>query len=130
MCAEVTYNDRVEESCLDCIGCGYAVRSNNGLVQNRSDCVHSNGLDEVTLRIDFITAFVSKLHAPRCWYLQRSHKNSQIYTDAKHEYERETLTHVRCEVLIAVTVVWLVTRLWYLDRFIHSVATCWLYHTT
>jgi len=88
VCAEVTFNDWVEESCLDCIGCGYTVRSNNGLVQNRSNCVYSNGLDEVTLRIDFITAFVWKLHVPRCGYLQRSHKNSQIYIDAKHEYER------------------------------------------
>jgi hypothetical protein len=64
VCAEVTYNDRVEESGLDYIGCGYAVRSNNGLVQNRSYCVYSNSLDEVTVRIDLITAFALKL--PEC----------------------------------------------------------------
>jgi hypothetical protein len=90
VCAGVAYNDRVEESCLDCIGCGYAVRSNNGLVQNRSNCVYINGLDEVTLRIDFITAFVLKLRVPRCGYLQRRLKKSQIYIDAKHEYERDS----------------------------------------
>jgi hypothetical protein len=61
VCAVVTYNDRVEESCLDYIGCGYAVRSNNGLVQNRSYCVYSNSLDQVTVRIDLITAFVLKV---------------------------------------------------------------------
>jgi len=52
--------------------------------------VYTASLDEVTLLIDFITAFVLRLHVPRCWYLQRCHKNSQIYIDAKHEYEKDS----------------------------------------